>query len=87
MMSVFLTEEIEKRQQSLDDTICGYFFCNYQDEKRNTCVTLLRSLLYQILTKRPQLRKHTVTYFESPEKTQQTLSSFETLWIIFRKPR
>jgi hypothetical protein len=39
----------------------------------------------RIIAKRPQLVKHALPYFETPERTQQTLSSLETLWIIFSK--
>lgn len=84
MMSVFLTEEIERKYPDNDDTILSYFFCSHQDENRNTGVAVLRTLLYQILTKRPRLAKHALSYFESTEGTQDTIASLETLWVIFR---
>jgi len=85
MLSVFLTEELERHTASTDDAELVFFFCSAQDEKRNTGVAVLRGLVHQIVTKRPQLVKHALPYFETPERTQQTLSSLETLWIIFRK--
>lgn len=45
----------------------------------------MRGLVHQIITKRPQLVRHALPYFEMPKRTQQTLSSLETLWLIFSK--
>ena len=42
---------------------------------------MLRGLVHQVITKRLQLVKHALPYFE----TQQILSSLEALWIIFSK--
>jgi ankyrin repeat protein len=85
MLSVFLTEELERHAANRKDTRLVFFFCGAQDKKRNTTVAVLRGLVHQIIAKRPQLVKHALPYFETPERTQQTLSSLETLWIIFSK--
>jgi hypothetical protein len=85
MMSVFLTEELEKHVRCVDNAELAFFFCSAQDEKRNTGIVVLRGLVHQIIAKRPQLVKHALSYFETLERTQQTLSSLETLWIIFSK--
>ena len=82
MLSVFLTEWIT---QNLGDEQLVFYFCSHQDEKRNTAVAVLRGLVHQIITKRPKLAMPVLPYFETPEKAQQTLSSLETLWIIFRR--
>jgi ankyrin repeat protein len=82
MLSIFLTEELEEKTEN---TIL-FFFSSNQDEKRNTAVAILRGLIYQIVTKNAGLvRQHVSTYFETTEKAQATLSSLETLWIIFRR--
>jgi hypothetical protein len=85
MMSVFLTEALERRAARIDSAELAFFFCSAEDEKRNTAVAVLRGLVHQIIAKRPQLVKHALPYFETPERTQQTVSSLETLWIIFSK--
>ena len=86
MFSIFLTEELERISQKTENTTLLFFFCSNQDEKRNTAVAILRGLVYQIITKRPGLiRRHVLPYFETLEQGQGTLSSLETLWIIFRK--
>jgi ankyrin repeat protein len=85
MLSIFLTEELEKHVVRRDAAELIFFFCSAQDEKRNTAVAVLRGLLYQIIDKRPQLAKHALPYFESAERKQHTISSLEALWIIFSK--
>ncbi|KAH8727035.1 hypothetical protein GQ44DRAFT_677916, partial [Phaeosphaeriaceae sp. PMI808] len=82
MMSVFLTEELERRHGTAS---LLFYFCNHQDEKHNNGASLLRSLIYQIITKRPKLIKHVLPHFETVAMKQQALSSLETLWIIFGK--
>jgi ankyrin repeat protein len=83
MLSVFLIEELERHTARIDSAELAFFFCSAQDEKRSTAVAVLRGLVHQIIAKRPQLVKHALPYFETPERAQQTLSSLETLWLIF----
>jgi hypothetical protein len=85
MMSIFLTEWLEKHTERIDNSNLVFFFCTAQDEERNTAVAVLRSLIRQIIAKRPQLVKHALPYFETTERIQQRISSLETLWIIFRE--
>lgn len=85
MLSVFLIEELERHTASIPNAELAFFFCSAEDEKRNTAVAVIRGLVHQIIAKRPQLVKHASPHFEMPERMQQTLSSLETLWIIFSK--
>lgn len=85
MMSIYLTEQLEQHTASIPGAELLFFFCNAQDKKRNTATAVLRGLVHQIVVKRPHLIKHALPYFETPERSQQTLSSLETLWIIFNK--
>jgi hypothetical protein len=84
MLSIFLIEELGRITQQMEYAELLFYFCSHQDEKRNTAVAVLRGLVYQIVAKRPKLTKYVLPYFETLEKPQQTLSSLETLWIIFR---
>ncbi|KAF2874657.1 hypothetical protein BDV95DRAFT_296211 [Massariosphaeria phaeospora] len=81
MMSIFLTEELAKSPTA--NVI--YYFCSAQDEKRNTTTGVLRSFVHQILRCMPEFLNHTQPFFESRERIQETLSSMETLWIIFQR--
>ncbi|RFU32974.1 hypothetical protein B7463_g3376, partial [Scytalidium lignicola] len=85
MLSIFLTQDLEQVTQNMEQAGLIFYFCSNQDEKRNTAVAVLRGLLYQIIAKRPNLLKHVLPHLETPAKAQQTLSSLETLWIIFRR--
>jgi ankyrin repeat protein len=85
IMSIFLTQELEKYTERLEDSKLIYLFCSAGDEKRNTGVAVLRGLIHQIIEKRPQLVKHAQPFLETPEKQENTLSSLETLWIIFSR--
>jgi ankyrin repeat protein len=85
MLSIYLTEELERHTRHMDNTEIVFFFCSAQEEKHNTAVAVLCGLVHQIVVKRPQLVKHALPYFKTPETTEQTLSSLETLWIIFSR--
>jgi hypothetical protein len=64
MMSVFLTEELERHTACIDSAELAFFFCSAEDEKRNTAVAVLRGLVHQIIAKRPQLVKHALPYLK-----------------------
>lgn len=84
MLSIFLTEELRRISCEVNAELL-FYFCIHQDEKRNTAVAVLRGLVYQILAKRPTLAKHVLRYFDSSEDVLATISSLETLWVIFRR--
>ncbi|GAM44151.1 NACHT and Ankyrin domain protein [Talaromyces pinophilus] len=85
MLSIFLTEEIERVVQNMEDANMLFYFCTHKYEKHNTAVAMIRGLVYQIVTNRPKLIKHVLPSFETPERARQTLSSLDSLWIIFRR--
>lgn len=79
MMSVFLSEELQQNKNEI------YYFCSNDDGKRNNAAAVLRGLLWKMTLGRPDLAKHLIPYFETPEMTQTSLSSAETLWTMFVK--
>jgi hypothetical protein len=83
MLSIFLTEELAKVVEPLKDAKLIFYFCNSQDEDRNTVIAILRGLLYQILRERPKLFKCILPDFETENKARYTISSLEALWRIF----
>jgi ankyrin repeat protein len=80
MMSIFLTEHLEQKIPTMENTQLVYFFFSFQDRNRNTGVLLLQSLIYQIVIKRPQLKTHMLPYINF-----QSEPSLESLWAIFKK--
>ena len=83
MLSIFLTEELAKVVEPLKDAKLVFYFCDYQDKERNTAITILRGLLFQILQERPKLFKCILPDFETEKKARYTISSLEALWRIF----
>ncbi|GAW19636.1 hypothetical protein ANO14919_091250 [Xylariales sp. No.14919] len=84
VLSIFLTEELERRCRFSENENLLFYFCSYQDEKRNNAVAVLRGLMYQLLTKRPNLVTHVLPSFDSPKKIEYTLSSVHALCGMLR---
>ncbi|KAK4069935.1 uncharacterized protein Triagg1_6730 [Trichoderma aggressivum f. europaeum] len=85
MLSIFLTEELEKRtQESKTIELLIFFFCT-PDEKHSSAVAILRGLAYQLIRKRPDLVSYIISDFESAGKTQETLHSPNALWMVLEK--
>jgi hypothetical protein len=82
MLSVFLAEELERRVKDSDSSLFVQYFCDNRDEKRNTAVTILRGLIWQLLKHRPQLVIHILPSFRDRDKSQ-LITSFTSLWNIF----
>ncbi|RSL42670.1 hypothetical protein CEP54_015404, partial [Fusarium duplospermum] len=86
VLSLFLNEEVEKLCEGTDDRLLSYF-CLFQDERHNNPINVLRSLIYQILEfsiEGPEVQQ-ALRYFDTPEKTEFALSSFECLWAVLEK--
>lgn len=82
MLSMFLTEELEGKTRENRNAALLFYFCTHQNEKRATADTILRSLVYQLLTKDRCLYPHVSSYFEDEKRTNATLSSAEALWLV-----
>ncbi|KAI8672148.1 hypothetical protein LRP88_03337 [Fusarium phalaenopsidis] len=76
MLSIFLTLEWE----TLPDRVL-YVFCG--DKSTNDELTILRSLLYQVLSQCPGMVSHVEDHLGSEERTNHTLSSRGDLWAMF----
>ncbi|RTE83479.1 hypothetical protein BHE90_001900 [Fusarium euwallaceae] len=86
VLSLFLNEEVEKLCQGTDDRLL-FYFCQFQNEKHNNAINVLRSLIYQILEfsiEGPEMQQ-ALEYFDTPKKTEFALSSFECLWTVLEK--
>ncbi|KAL6791870.1 ankyrin repeat-containing domain protein [Trichoderma sp. SZMC 28012] len=85
MLSIFLTEELERHAQESETTeLLLFYFCT-PDEKHSSAVAILRGLAYQLIRKRPDLVSHILSDFESTKKTQETLKSPIALWMVLQK--
>lgn len=85
-LSIFITQELEKKEVTEPGTVVLYFFCDYSDPNRNNASSIVRGLLFQLLGKKPHLSKHATSYFGDavdPRRKEGTLASLGTLWSIF----
>ncbi|KAJ3456350.1 hypothetical protein MRS44_016373 [Fusarium solani] len=86
VLSLFLNEEAEKLCEETENRLL-FYFCRSQDERHNSPINVLRSLIYQILEfsiDGPEVQE-VLQYFDTPEKIQFALSSFECLWTVLEK--
>lgn len=86
MMSIYLTEHLERAVKGSSDTTVIYFFCDNRDDKRNKAEHILRGWIWQLCQVRPTLRKHGMNELKSrggrPEKLLSQ-DAVETLWRVF----
>lgn len=83
MLSIFLAEELERSAKKSQDTLFVQYFCDNNDEKRNTAVAIVRGLISQLLSQRPKLFRHILPSFRTQQESLFANSSFESLWRIF----
>jgi len=80
---VFLAEELERTTHGTENYLFLQYFCDNQDENRNTAVAIMRGMIFQLLTYRQELMCHILPSFQIQQKSLFKESSFETLWRIF----
>jgi len=83
MLSIFLAEELEQIARLSPNTLFLQYFCDNKDERRNTAVTIIRGLIYQLLQSPHELFGHILPCFKIQRESLFVNSSFETLWGIF----
>jgi ankyrin repeat protein len=83
MLSIFLTEELERNAAQLQLAAVVYFFCDSTNHERNTAVAVLRGLIYQLIELHPSLLKHILPVFEDQGEDLFRDSSLESLWRVF----
>lgn len=85
MLSMFLLSELEDHCRSTDRTQNIYYFCSAEDERRSSCVSILRSLLYQLLTLSPSLLDPFEKKFNTDKILRTSLNSREALWACLER--
>ncbi|KXT10880.1 hypothetical protein AC579_9853 [Pseudocercospora musae] len=79
-MATFLVERLIS-ETARDDGTFAFFFCNHAEPQRRTAISILKGLLHQILTRRPQLIEHAHRILEL--HGDSGLDDMETLWFLF----
>ncbi|MCJ1264100.1 hypothetical protein MMC22_003971, partial [Lobaria immixta] len=83
MLSIFLAEELEQTARHSQDILLLQYFCDNKDEKRNTAITIIKGLIFQLLQSRQKLFDYILPSFKIQRESLFTGSSFQTLWRIF----
>ncbi|KAK8139373.1 ankyrin repeat protein [Apiospora sp. TS-2023a] len=84
MLSIFLTEELEAYTQHNDGLLICYF-CRHDDDGRNTEISVLRGLLYQLVQNisTGTFQQKVWPKFASEESASYTVLNLATMWRIF----
>ena len=83
MISSYLVDELNKRAQCTPGMIFAYYFCDNNDNKRNTAIAIIRGFLLQLLRQRPLLFKHIQEDYH--QMRDRAFEEFEALWRILLK--
>ena len=85
IMSIFLGEAVRVLAQTrlCEKAVTIHCFCVNNDDKRNTAVSILRTLIFQLLAQELKMFKHIVGLYKVRKEALFNASSFETLWKIF----
>jgi ankyrin repeat protein len=83
MLSLYLTQELERMRQDPGSAVILYYFCDGRDHKRNNAVDLLRGLIYLLVRTRPGLMKFLVSEYEIQKQSLFSQTSIEALWRVF----
>ncbi|KAL2812481.1 hypothetical protein BJX63DRAFT_242411 [Aspergillus granulosus] len=83
MLAIYLTQELERLAAS-KNAAALFFFCDTQDERRNTTAALLRGLLHQLLEQHSGLMEHIQKYFDAKSRAEYTVMRLAALWDVFK---
>lgn len=85
MLSIYLTEELERLAACMSTDTVLYSFCNHGNINANSAAAVLRGFIWQLCRLRPELLHHGLKRTLSADKGNIVLatSSVETLWQIF----
>ncbi|KAF7505691.1 hypothetical protein GJ744_000540 [Endocarpon pusillum] len=82
MLSIFLSEELERCVEDSHDATFVQYFCDNKDKRQNTAFAILRGLIWQLLKCRPQLINHILPSFKD-RSGSYVIKEFNSLWRIF----
>ena len=81
MIALHIIDSLE-RQVKVSSGILLYFFCSYRHRNNNTGTSVLRSLLWQLFLRMPNLKKHAIEALQDSNR-KIALASEDRLWKIF----
>ncbi|KAI7762443.1 hypothetical protein LZL87_008789 [Fusarium oxysporum] len=82
-MSIYLSKHLEAISQKESGVATIFFFCDNKDESRNTAVSILRSLMHQLISYEPSLISSIIPQWKQQSQRLFQETSFGTLWKLF----
>ncbi|PTB53807.1 hypothetical protein M431DRAFT_6092 [Trichoderma harzianum CBS 226.95] len=86
MLSIYLITYLSSCFLSIDDGkthYSTYFFCDANDNTRNSAVAIIRGILFQLLEQKKELIGHILSSYEVQREQLFSQNSFETVWKFF----
>ncbi|KAL3456123.1 hypothetical protein BJX64DRAFT_271188 [Aspergillus heterothallicus] len=82
-MAITLVEELPEMPYFREgDNVLAYFFCDTATEDHRTAVSILGTLLKQLIWQRPRFMKHLMRHYT--HRGDQLFTSFDALWTVLR---
>ncbi|CVK94886.1 related to ankyrin 3 [Fusarium mangiferae] len=84
-MAIFLSKHLEALSENLSGVATIFFFCDNKVDTRNTAVSILRGLMYQLISRQPHLVNEIIPQWKQKLRGIFQESSFGALWKLFEE--
>ncbi|KAJ5881250.1 Pfs NACHT and Ankyrin domain protein [Penicillium subrubescens] len=81
IMAVYLAEELAATFSNTDGGTLAYFFCDSGFDTRNTAISVIKGLLYQLVEQHAKLLDYLLPKYHA--RGAELFASFDALWEIF----
>ncbi|EXL41861.1 hypothetical protein FOCG_16004 [Fusarium oxysporum f. sp. radicis-lycopersici 26381] len=82
-MSIHLSKHFEAISKENSGVVTIFFFCDSKIESRNTAVSILRSLMHQLISHQPSLINTIIPQWKQQSQRLFQETSFGSLWKLF----
>lgn len=83
-LAIFISKYLEDTDPGNGDSWVLFYFCNREDESRNTAASILKGLMFQLCSKQESLAKLIYDEYRIQKENMFRPRSIEVLWRIFR---
>ena len=83
-LAIFISEHLEQSNPTNDNSWVLYYFCDRQDENRNTAASILKSFMFQLYNKQHGLAEIIYNEYLVQREALFQRHSIEALWRLFR---
>ncbi|KAF4954526.1 hypothetical protein FGADI_5207 [Fusarium gaditjirri] len=82
-MAIYLSQHLEALSKEKSGIATIFFFCDNKVDTRNTAVSILRGLMYQLISHQPNLVNAIIPQWKQQSRNLFRESSFGALWKLF----